>query len=314
MKHLLLLFTLVFVSSAAVFGNNGCEKCGVDNKSNGQRVFGGTQTEKNRYPWMVVVKTFSRKSNMYGLCGGTLVASKYVISAAHCMYLHDTKPVPSSQVKIIIGEHDISTPEWGGIGEMTIDVAKYTNHESFSYPYNDITIIELAWEVDLSIYTPACLAKSSDTTAFDGKTALLTGWGETESGHTSHVLMEVAQMVQTRETCYEFQEEYGEVGHAGHLCAGGVEGEGACYGDSGGPLTYKSGDQHVLIGEVIGLMRDRGLRCALHGGYVNYGRISYYRDWIESNMFYPSFCANGPDADEYEPDTIYTYDYFKIYQ
>ena len=60
---------------------------------------------------------------------------------------------------------------------MTIDVTKYTNHESYNTlnSDNDITIIELAQEVDLTTYTPACLAKTSDTTAFDGKSALVYG-------------------------------------------------------------------------------------------------------------------------------------------
>ena len=39
----------------------------------------------------------------------------------------------------------------------------------------DIGIIELPEEVDLTIYTPACMAKSSDTTTFDGKKALAYG-------------------------------------------------------------------------------------------------------------------------------------------
>ena len=59
----------------------------------------------------------------------------------------------------------------GSLTEMTIDVASYTNHESYSFPDNDITIIELAQAVDLTTYTPACLAKTSDTNTFDGKNA-----------------------------------------------------------------------------------------------------------------------------------------------
>ena len=59
----------------------------------------------------------------------------------------------------------------GSLTEMTIDVASYTNHESYSFPDNDITIIELAQEVDLTTYTPACMAKTSDSTTFDGKNA-----------------------------------------------------------------------------------------------------------------------------------------------
>ena len=58
---------------------------------------------------------------------------------------------------------------------MTISVASYKNHEDYSYPVNDIAIIELAQEVDLTIYTPACMAKTSDTTTFDGKNAWVYG-------------------------------------------------------------------------------------------------------------------------------------------
>ena len=52
-----------------------------------------------------------------------------------------------------------------------------TIHENYNNSTfeNDIGIIELPEEVDLTIYTPACMAKSSDTTTFDGKKALAYG-------------------------------------------------------------------------------------------------------------------------------------------
>ena len=59
---------------------------------------------------------------------------------------------------------------------MTIDVKKYTVHESYNNDtqHNDITIIELAKEVNLTTYTPACMAKTSDGT-FEGKKAWVYG-------------------------------------------------------------------------------------------------------------------------------------------
>ena len=129
-------------------------------------------------------------------CAGTLVASKYVISAAHCMFVDEagTTPYTTSQLQVgkirwsqlltlsicgtqvRLGEHDLSTTGEGSL-EMTLDVASYTNHENYNKVTtdNDITIIELAQEVDITIYTPACLAKTSDTTTFDGKNAWVYG-------------------------------------------------------------------------------------------------------------------------------------------
>ena len=82
-------------------------------------------------------------------------------------------------IQIVIGEHRLSTTGEGSLKERVINVAKYTNHESYNSKTkdNDITLIELAEEVDLTTFTPACLAKTSDTTTFDGKNAWV--YGET---------------------------------------------------------------------------------------------------------------------------------------
>ena len=82
-------------------------------------------------------------------------------------------------IQIVIGEHRLSTTGEGSLKERVINVAKYTNHESYNSKTkdNDITLIELAEEVDLTTFTPACLAKTSDTTTFDGKKAWV--YGET---------------------------------------------------------------------------------------------------------------------------------------
>ena len=73
----------------------------------------------------------------------------------------------------------MTTSGEGSLTEMTIDVTKYTNHENYNETEttfdNDIALIELAEEVDLTTYTPACLAKTSDTTTFDGKNAWVYG-------------------------------------------------------------------------------------------------------------------------------------------
>jgi len=206
-----------------------------------------------------------------------------------------TIPITTDQLKIRIGDHDLTSTGEGSLSEMTIDVTKYTNHESYNTlnSDNDITIIELAQEVDLTTYTPACLAKTSDTTAFDGKSALVYGWGTTSYGGSSSLdkLLEVAVPVVTKETCKaEMEPKYTITD--GMLCAGGVAGQDSCQGDSGGPLTYKSGTQHVLIGDV-----SWGDQCALAGSYGVYGRISHYRTWIEGKMTSPKYCGNGPDAD-----------------
>ena len=50
----------------------------------------------------------------------------------------------------------------------------HPNHKS-NPSNNDIAILQLAQEVDLTTYTPVCLPSSSDTKAFDEKIALAVG-------------------------------------------------------------------------------------------------------------------------------------------
>ena len=63
--------------------------------------------------------------------------------------------------------------------------------------------------------------------------------------------------------------------------------------DSGGPLTYKSGNQHVLVGELRGGL----LECENTKDTSFYPSISYHRQWIEEKMRSPKYCGSGPDAD-----------------
>ena len=54
----------------------------------------------------------------------------------------------------------------------------YTNAEYFQKKLNkfyDLALLELSEDVDLSTFTPACLARASDLTTFDNKMALAIG-------------------------------------------------------------------------------------------------------------------------------------------
>jgi len=265
---------------------SGC-RCGV---KKAQRIVGGTEVNPvNKYPWMAAIMNGAGTAQF---CGGTLVASKYVITAAHCMFFDNdaTQPLSTSDVSVRIGDHNLAASGETSIPEKTVAVSAIYNHENYKPATgslnNDITVLELAEAVDINVYTPACLAQTSDTTTFDGKTAQVYGWGTTSSGgQSSSTLLEVSLPVVTNAQCAT---SMGLI-EDGQICAGGEAGKDSCQGDSGGPMTYESGDQHILIGDV-----SYGNGCALEGFYGVYGRISFYRTWIESKMSSnPGFCPNG---------------------
>ena len=64
------------------------------------------------------------------------------------------------------------------LAERTLEVADIKRHENFINAGNngnsdaDIAILELSEHLDLQTYTPSCLARTSDRTAFDGENTI----------------------------------------------------------------------------------------------------------------------------------------------
>ena len=153
-------------------------------------------------------------------------------------------------VQVRLGDHDLASNTDTTIVK-DVKVKKIFNHENYNPGKgslnNDIAVLELEEEVDLKVYTPACLAKTSDATTFNGKNALVYGWGTASSGgSSSSKLLEVEVPVVDKATCSAVMGPMED----GQICAGGVKDKAACLGDSGGPLSYESNGQHVLIGDV----------------------------------------------------------------
>ena len=125
-----------------------------------------------------------------GYCGGSLVASKYVITAGHCTddvdgttYVIDR--YPPSDLKVSIGDHNLLEED----GEQFFDVRRIARHPMhhknpivgvLGNGY-DIAILELKLNgdgLDLTRFTPVCLAKETEGVRFDGKVATAAGWGQ----------------------------------------------------------------------------------------------------------------------------------------
>ena len=60
-----------------------------------------------------------------------------------------------------LGEHDLSTTGEGPLPEKRVGIAAIFRHESYNAATSshDIAVLELAEEVDLDTYTPACMAQ-----------------------------------------------------------------------------------------------------------------------------------------------------------
>ena len=172
----------------------------------------------NEYPWMVALTSSLDPKDHF--CGGTLVASRYVVTAAHCVAAFSSP----SAVWVRVGDHDLATTGETGV-ERTVAVSRIIVHPGYddTTKDNDVALLHLAEHLDLATYTPACIAESGET--FAGDTATVYGWGTVEyGGDRAHKLLEVDVDVVTNEECGAAMHHITE----SMLCAGGQEGEDAC--------------------------------------------------------------------------------------
>uniref|UniRef100_A0A8B9F5B1 Transmembrane serine protease 6 n=1 Tax=Amazona collaria TaxID=241587 RepID=A0A8B9F5B1_9PSIT len=159
------------------------------------RIVGGENSVEGEWPWQASLQVRGRH-----ICGGTLVADRWVVSAAHCF--QDERLASASIWTVYLGKY----------------LQNATSHTEVSFK-------------------PICLPAPSHL--FEpGLHCWITGWGALkEGGHISNVLQKVDVQLIQQNIC---NEAYHYMISPRMLCAGYHKGnKDACQGDSGGPLACK---------------------------------------------------------------------------
>ncbi|ELU06672.1 hypothetical protein CAPTEDRAFT_18116 [Capitella teleta] len=244
-------------------------ECGVPlvPPSINSRIIGGSEAVAHSWPWQARVVAAGVE------CGGSLIDTQFVITAAHCLA---TNTDPNSWT-VILGDHDRRLVEEN---QETLDVVATIIHSGYdpSTNANDIALLKLKSPV---VYTnaisPLCLPEVGDSFA-DGTECVVTGWGLTSSRATSlsQVLNQVRIPLVSRARCIEY---HGDIILRSMICAGLDEGgRDTCQGDSGGPLACKSKGRYVLTG-----LTSFGRGCAEPESPGVYTRLSSFTAWVADN-------------------------------
>ncbi|XP_010004189.1 PREDICTED: trypsin I-P38-like [Chaetura pelagica] len=152
MKYILFL---AFVGVAVAFP--------INSDDDDDKIVGGYTCAANSVPYQVSLNAG------YHFCGGSLINSQWVVSAAHCY---------KSRIQVQLGKHNLAKKE---PTEQLISSAKVIRHSGYrpSTLDNDIMLIKLdkPAQINRAVQTiplpTSCVAT--------GTTCLISGWGNTLS-------------------------------------------------------------------------------------------------------------------------------------
>jgi secreted trypsin-like serine protease len=256
------------------------------------RIVGGTTASVAQYPWQAaVVFTGSGNAHQRQFCGGSLLTSRIVITAAHCVYDLDpdcnslggqgtclpsdpggdgTKKLDPNDVNVVLGYSTLSTAPASAeipVDTVTFDSQYSPNYNNDGVPENDVAFLVLH---TASAQTQIKIAGSDEGALWDpGSLVEISGWGSTsESGGTQDTLRAATVQVIADSSC-DSPLAYGtDFEPATMLCAGYMSGGvDTCFGDSGGPLEAPlEGGGYRLVG--VTSWGDGCARAGLPGVYT----------------------------------------------
>ncbi|XP_062125012.1 LOW QUALITY PROTEIN: plasminogen [Drosophila sulfurigaster albostrigata] len=256
------------------------DECGQQEYSTG-RIVGGVEAPNGQWPWMAAIFLHGPKRTEFW-CGGSLIGTKYILTAAHCTRDSRQKPFAARQFTVRLGDIDLSTDAEPS-DPVTFAVKEVRTHERFSRIgfYNDIAILVLDKPVRKSKYViPVCLPRAGRMPPKDrlpGRRATVVGWGTTYYGGKESTSQRQAELpIWRNEDC---DRSYFQPINENFICAGYSDGGvDACQGDSGGPLMMRYDSHWVQLGVV-----SFGNKCGEPGYPGVYTRVTEYLDWIRDH-------------------------------
>jgi secreted trypsin-like serine protease len=248
------------------------------------RIVGGVESSITESPWQVLLYINSAYE-----CGGSLISSTWVLTAAHCVE-GATSP---DKVQVFAGITNTNQASPANrLQAIAVIVNPNYNAKAFS---NDLALIQLAVPFTPSAERQAItLPVNQDPASWPaaGTAAVVTGWGaQVSDGPSSSSLRRanVHILSDPGGTCGSYGSSFIPVSHvcAGEI-AGGVD---TCQGDSGGPLVVTVNGAAVLAG-----VTSVGSECALPNYPGVYTRVTTAVPWIRQYVQIPVTAPLPPNT------------------
>ncbi|XP_055595179.1 brachyurin-like [Uranotaenia lowii] len=231
------------------------------------KIVNGRQAEPNQFPWQVSIR--ATLGNSVTVCGGSLIAPEWILTAAHC-----AKDYTGFQIGF--GSIHLNVPR------LTMSTVTKVVHPNFDPVRlnNDVAVIKLPSRVSFSNEISAVRLPplSYSRRTFQYTLALVSGFGRTSDASqsiSSTLKYENLKIISNAECSTVYGSS---VILNSTMCAIGYErnNQNVCQGDSGGPMVVKDNDSYVQIG-IVSFVSNRGCSTGDPSGYI---RTASFLPWI----------------------------------
>ncbi|CAH4031769.1 unnamed protein product [Pieris brassicae] len=240
------------------------------------RIYGGSIAELHEFPWMALISTYiDSENNLDFTCAGTIINSKYILTAAHCVVRRKLAGVRVGEYKIdrkdCSLDNSICDENYQDLFiEKSISHEKYLSDGNTKRPSHDIALIRIEGEIDFSQdnVAPICLPLQKEFRESDlvNEEGVVAGWGAIETGMRSTELLKVNIKILNDDSCQRTNNT---------ICAGNI-GKDSCHADSGGPLMIQQPESYRYI--QYGVVSFGNIDCG--SGSATYTDVRKYIDWI----------------------------------
>ncbi|NXX50723.1 ACRO protein, partial [Tricholaema leucomelas] len=193
---------------------------------------GGSSAQPGAWPWVVSIQD-PWEAGTGHICGGSLISSQWVLTAAHCFI--GARNIDMWQV--VVGATYLSHP---GPGTQVRNIKQLLPHPGYSNlsSRQDLALLELDQPVQCGPHVQLLCVPSASLRLADLTSCYVSGWAgiAARSGAPTDVLQEARVRLLDAHLCNSSRWYRGAI-HSHNLCAGSLQaGINTCQGDSGGPL------------------------------------------------------------------------------